>query len=244
MSGHSHWANIQHTKEKSSKQRGKIFTIIGKELVVAVKTGGADPNTNSKLRDIIAKARANNMPNENIQRSIKRASGDLNSENYENMTYEGYGIGGVAVIVNCLTDKKTRTAGDVRHIFDRYGGSMGTSGSVSFMFDLKGEIIIDRKLNFSEDQIMEWALEGQADDVITDEDVFEVVTNPTNFNTTKQFLESKGVSFVEAKIELVAKSCVDLTDENYITFLKMIDEFENNDDVVSVVHNCNLRETD
>lgn len=242
MSGHSHWANIQHSKEKAGKAKGKAFTIIGKELAVAVKNGGADPNSNSKLRDVIAKARANNMPNDNIQRSIKKASGELNSINYENIVYEGYGPGGVAVIVNCLTDNKNRTAGDVRHIFDRHNGSMGTSGSVTFLFDLKGDLIIEKSDKFTEDEIMEWALESNAEDVVDDGEVFEILTNPTNFNEVKEYLEQKGVTFVSAEVSLIPKSYVDLNDDDYEKFVKMIDEFDENDDIQDVTHNCNMKE--
>ena len=173
MSGHSKWANIKATKGKNDAKRANIFTKIGREIAVAVKQGGSDPNTNSKLRDVIAKAKANNMPNDNIQRGIKKAAGELGSVNYEENIYEGYGAGGVAVIVETLTDNKNRTAGDVRHAFDKCGGSMGTSGCVSYMFDRKGVIVVE-KADYSEDDMMMIALDAGAEDVVSDEDVFRL----------------------------------------------------------------------
>ena len=189
MSGHSKWANIKATKGKNDAKRANIFTKIGREIAVAVKQGGSDPNTNSKLRDVIAKAKANNMPNDNIQRGIKKAAGELGSVNYEENIYEGYGAGGVAVIVETLTDNKNRTAGDVRHAFDKCGGSMGTSGCVSYMFDRKGVIVVE-KADYSEDDMMMIALDAGAEDVVSDEDVFEIFTDSSDYSTVREALEA------------------------------------------------------
>lgn len=241
MSGHSKWNNIKQTKGKMDALRGKIFTKYGKIITVAVKQGGPDPDNNPKLRDAIAKAKANNMPNDNITRCIKRASGEGTGGNYEDITYEGYGIGGSAVIVNCLTDNKNRTAGDVRHIFDVHRGSVGSNGCVSFMFDRLGQIVIDKDCGHSEDEILEWSLEAGADDVNTD-DVYTVITSPENFNQVRDFLEEKGLSFLSADVDLVPQNYVDLSDEQYAIFQRMIDDFENNDDVQDVYHNVNEKE--
>ena len=238
MSGHSTWHNIQKTKEKMDSKRGKIFTKIGKEIVVAVKMGGgADPNSNAQLRAVIAKAKAANMPNDNINRSIKKASGEGNSANYESITYEGYGIGGSAVIVNCLTDNKNRTAGDVRHWFDKFGGSLGSNGCVSYLFNRQGVLVIERSDSFTEDEIMEWALEADATDVVTDEDVYQVLTEPAKFESVKSALEGHNVPFLSADIEMVPQSYVDLTDEQYEKFEKFVDTLEDLDDVEEVFHN-------
>ena len=182
MSGHSKFNNIKHTKEKMDAQRGKIFTKLGKEIAVAVKMGGSDPNSNPKLYNIISKARSNNMPNDNIQRSIKKAAGELGGGNYEEITYEGYGVGGSAVIVNVLTDNKNRAAGDIRHIFDKCGGSLGSTGCVSYLFERKGVFVIEKDDKLTEDQLFEWAIEGEADDVVDDGDVFEVYSQTDKFN--------------------------------------------------------------
>ena len=186
MSGHSKWANIKRTKGKADAARGQIFTKIGREIVVAVKQGGPDPASNSKLRDVIAKARQNNMPNDNIQRSIKKASGELSNVNYEEVVYEGYGVGGSAVIVRCLTDNKNRTAGDVRHAFDKLGGSLGSTGCVSYMFDNKGILILQKTPTMVEDEIIEMCLEAEAEDVVDDEDVYQIETSPANFTAVKE----------------------------------------------------------
>ena len=193
MSGHSKWANIKATKGKNDAKRANIFTKIGREIAVAVKQGGSDPNTNSKLRDVIAKAKANNMPNDNIQRGIKKAAGELGSVNYEENIYEGYGAGGVAVIVETLTDNKNRTAGDVRHAFDKCGGSMGTSGCVSYMFDRKGVIVVE-KADYSEDDMMMIALDAGAEDVVSDEDVFEIFTDSSDYSTVERRLRQIRIS--------------------------------------------------
>ena len=242
MSGHSKWHNIQATKNKADALRGKVFTKIGKELAVAVKLGGPDPNNNPSLRMVIAKAKANNMPNDNIQRSIKKASGELGGGNYESITYEGYGIGGSAIIVECLTDNKNRTAGDVRHIFDKAGGALGSTGCVSYLFDRLGVIVIDKACNVSEDELFEWALEAEANDVVTLDEVYEVYTSPSNFSAVRDALEQKGLTFLSANVEMLPQSYVDLDDEKYEKFTKMIDSLEDNDDVQNVYHNVNEKD--
>ena len=242
MSGHSKWNNIKQTKGKMDALRGKTFTKYGKIITVAVKLGGGDPNSNPKLRDAIAKAKANNMPNDNITRCIKRALGECSGGNYEDITYECYGIGGSAVIVNCLTDNKNRTAGAVRHIFDKHNGSVGSTNCVSFMFDRLGQIVIDKNCGHTEDEILEWGLEAGADDVITEDEVYTVVTSPTNFNSVRDYLEQKGLTFLSADVDLVPQSYVDLDDTQYEVFTKMLDEFEENDDVQDVYHNVNMRD--
>lgn len=238
MSGHSKWHNIQKTKEKMDSKRGKIFTKIGKELAVAVKMGGGpDPNSNAQLRAAIAKAKANNMPNDNITRSIKKASGETGSSNYEAIVYEGYGIGGSAVIVECLTDNKNRTAGDVRHFFDKFGGSLGSTGCVSFLFNRYGVMVIEKCDKYTEDEILEWALEAEALDVITEDEIYQVLTDPSNFENVKTALEQKGVTFVSSGVEMVPQNYVELSDEQYATFEKMVDNLEDLDDVQQVYHN-------
>ena len=243
MSGHSKWANIKNKKAKTDAAKGKIFTKIGRELAVAAK-GGTDPSTNSKLADIIAKAKAANMPNDNIMRSIKKAAGELGNVNYEVKTYEGYGIGGSAVIVKTLTDNVNRTVGDVRHIFDKYAGNMGTTGSVSYMFENKGVIIIERTLELDEDTMMEMALDAGADDVIVSDDIYEIRTAPSDFSEVRKYFESKNIAFEEADILMIPNDKVDLNEDQLVTFGKMLDAFEDNDDVQDVYHNVNLPEDD
>ena len=243
MSGHSKWHNIQAKKGKADAARGKIFTKIGREIAVAAKQG-ADPAINSKLADVIAKAKAANMPNDNIKRSIAKATGELGNVNYETLVYEGYGVGGSAVMVKTLTDNKNRTVGDVRHIFDKFGGSMGTTGSVTFMFENKGVIVVDRTVDLDEDKMMEYALEAGADDVIVSDDVYEVRTDPTAFTQVRKYLEDHGVTFEEADIMMIPNDRITLTDEQLVTFGKMLDAFEDNDDVQDVYHNVLLPETD
>jgi len=240
MSGHSKFNNIKHTKAKMDAQRGKIFTKIGKEIAVAVKMGGSDPNSNPKLANVISKARSNNMPNDNIQRSIKKAAGELGGGNYEEITYEGYGVGGSAVIVNVLTDNKNRAAGDVRHIFDKCGGSLGSTGCVNFMFTRLGELVIEKADTFTEDDLFEWAIENEANDVVDDGDVFEVYTEPDKFNQVKDALEAKGIKFLSADISLIPSSYIDLDENQQASFERMIDMLEENDDVQDVYHNVNL----
>lgn len=241
MSGHSKWHNIQAKKGKADAARGKIFTKLGREIAVAAKNG-TDPATNSKLADVIAKAKAANMPNDTIKRSIAKASGELSGVNYENLTYEGYGIGGSAVIVVTLTDNKNRTAGDVRHIFDKYGGNLGTNGSVSFMFENLGVIVIERTTELDEDTMMEYALEGGADDVIVLDDVYEVRTQPKDFTAVRKYLEEKGLTFIQADLEMVANDKITLTEDQLVTFGKMCDALDDNDDVQDYYHNVDLPE--
>lgn len=239
MSGHSKWANIKNKKAKTDAAKGKIFTKLGRELAVAAKAG-ADPATNSKLADVIAKAKAANMPNDNITRSIKKAAGELGNVNYEVKIYEGYGIGGSAVIIKTLTDNVNRTVGEVRHIFDKYAGNMGTSGSVSYMFENKGVIIVERTLDLDEDAMMEMALEAGADDVIVEDDIYEIRTQPGDFSAVRKYLEEKNIAFEEADILMIPNDKIDLNADQLVTFGKMLDAFEDNDDVQDVYHNVNL----
>ncbi len=241
MSGHSKWHNIQAKKGKADAARGKIFTKIGREIAVAAKLG-TDPNLNSKLADAIAKAKAANMPNDNIKRSIAKAAGELGNVNYENLVYEGYGIGGSAVIVKTLTDNKNRTVGDVRHIFDKFGGSLGTTGSVQFMFENMGVIVIERTPELDEDAMMEYTLDSGADDCITLDDVYEIRTAPSAFSSVRAYFEQKQIAFVEADIMMVPNDKITLTDEQLVTFNKMLDAFDDNDDVQDIYHNVELPE--
>ena len=238
MSGHSKWHNIQQKKGKSDAARANVFTKIGREIAVAVKQGGPDPNSNSKLRDAIAKAKSNNMPNDNIARSIKKASGELGSINYEEMTYEGYGVGGTAFIVEALTDNKNRTAGDVRHLFDKFGGSMGTTGCVSFMFSKKGVITVS-KADISEDDLMMAALDAGAEDILTEDDeVFEVLTAPSDLGTVREELEKNGVKILSAEVDMIPENEVTPDEQQQETLLKMIDKMEELDDVQNIYHNA------
>ena len=239
MSGHSKFANIKHKKEKNDAAKGKIFTIIGRELAVAVKEGGPDPNNNSRLRDVIAKAKANNMPNDTIDRGIKRAAGDANAVNYEQVTYEGYGPSGIAIIVEALTDNKNRTASNVRNAFTKGNGSLGTSGCVSYMFDQKGQIIIDREeCDMDADDLMMMALDAGAEDFSEEEDSFEILTNPDDFSAVREALEKEGVPMAEAEITMIPQNYVSLSDENDIKYLnRTLDLLDEDDDVQAVYHN-------
>lgn len=239
MSGHSKWANIKNKKAKTDAAKGRIFTKIGRELAVAAKAG-ADPSTNTKLADVIAKAKAANMPNENIQRSIKKAAGELGAVNYEVLTYEGYGPGGSAVIVETLTDNKNRTVGDIRHCFDKCGGSLGSTGCVSFTFDNLGVIAVERTVSLDEDRMMELAIEAGADDVVSDEDVFEVRTSVSAFSSVRKFLEEQGLDFVEAGIQMVPQNKVVLDAETLAKFNKLYDMLDELDDVQEIFHNVEL----
>ncbi len=239
MSGHSKWANIKIKKGKTDAARGSIFTKIGREIAVAVKAGGADPNSNSKLRDVIAKAKQNNMPNDTITRSIKKASGELNAVNYEAITYEGYGAGGVAVIVETLTDNRNRTAGDVRHLFDKYGGALGQNGCVSFMFNKKGVIISDKAMD--EDELMMVALDAGAEDIVADEDVFEIYTQPSDLYTVADKLREAGVNVMSAEVDMIPDNEVD-PKEHIQSVTKLIDMLDELDDVQNVYHNAILPE--
>ena len=242
MSGHSKWATIKRAKGKTDAARGKVFTKIGREIAVAVKLGGSDPASNSKLRDVISKAKAANMPNDNIQRSIKKASGELGSINYESIVYEGYGVSGVAVIVETLTDNKNRTASDVRHIFDKCGGSMGTNGCVSYLFETKGIIVIEKKAGMDDDEVMMDAIDCGADDFVVGEGVYEISTSQASFSQVREALESKGYEFLSAETDKIPANTVDLDDDNLVKFRRMLDLLDDNDDVQNVFHNANLPE--
>ena len=238
MSGHSKWHNIQAKKGKADAARGAIFTKIGREIAIAVRAGGPNPDNNNKLRDIIAKAKANNMPNDNIKRSIQKASGELSNVVYEEITYEGYAPGGVAVIVKTITDNRNRTASDVRHCFAKYGGNLGTTGSVGFMFDERGVLVVEREPGSDEDEMMMIALEAGAEDVKAEEDVFEIYTTPTDFSAVREALEEKGYTFVSAEVEMVPDVYTAITDEDaLIKMEKLLDALEDNDDVQNVWHN-------
>jgi len=237
MSGHSKWSTIKRKKEKTDNQRAKIFTKIGREIAVAVKEGGADISVNSKLKDVVAKAKANNVPNENIDRIIKKAAGEGSGETYEDIIYEGYGPSGIAVIVETLTENRNRTAADIRHYFDKYGGNMGQSGCVSFMFSRQGVLAIEQE-GADEDKLMEAALEAGATDLLTEEDVFIVRTEPSDFGAVRDDLEAKGYSFVSAEIEYIPSVYTKLTNEDDIKNMsKMLEMFDDNDDVQAVWHN-------
>ena len=242
MSGHSKWATIKRAKGKTDAARSKVFTKIGRELAVAVKLGGADPDSNASLRGVIAKAKAANMPNDNIQRSIKKASGELGSINYESIVYEGYGTNGVAVIVETLTDNKNRTGGDVRHIFDRCGGALGTNGCVSYMFDTKGVIEVEKKAGMDDDEMMMIALDAGADDFNVDDGYYEILTSAAQFAAVRDALVAAGVEYASAEIERIPSNTVWLENEDRDKLLKMLDAFEDNDDVQNVYHNAEYNE--
>ena len=239
MSGHSKFANIKHKKEKNDAAKGKIFTIIGREIAVAVKEGGPDPANNSRLRDVIAKAKANNMPNDTIERGIKKAAGDANSVNYEVVTYEGYGPSGVAIIVDALTDNKNRTASNVRNAFTKGSGSVGTQGCVSYMFDKKGQIIVDKEeYEADADELMMMALDAGAEDFAEEEDSFEILTDPDDFSDVRQALEDAGVPMAAAEVTMIPQTYVELTDETDIKNIqKTLDMLDDDDDVQNVYHN-------
>ena len=239
MSGHSKFANIKHKKEKNDAAKGKIFTIIGREIAVAVKEGGPDPANNFKLAAVIAKAKSNNMPNDTIERGIKKAAGDVGNVNYEFVTYEGYGPNGVAIIVDALTDNKNRTASNVRSAFTKGNGSIGTMGCVSFMFDKKGQIIIDKEeCDMDSDELMMIALDAGADDFAEEEDSFEILTDPDAFEEVRKALEDQGIPMMSAEVTMIPQNYVELTDETAIKNLqKTLDLLEDDDDVQAVYHN-------
>lgn len=246
MSGHNKWSTIKQKKGKNDAARAKIFTKIGRELIVAVRDGGsADPAANSKLRDCIAKAKANNVPNENIDRIIKKAAGEAGGANYEAVTYEGYGPSGIAVIVEALTDNRNRTAGDVRHYFDKFGGNMGTPGCVSFMFEQKGVLVLDKEDNeVEEDKLMEDALEAGAADFEADEDIYTVYTEPTDMGAVRDDLIAKGYTFASAEVEMVPSTYTKIDDPDVqVKMQKLLDMLEDNDDVQNVWHNWDMPET-
>ncbi len=239
MSGHSKFANIKHKKEKNDAVKGKIFTRLGREIAVAVKEGGPDPNNNSKLKDVVAKAKANNMPNDTINNSIKKAAGDANAVNYEMVTYEGYGPKGIAIIVDALTDNKNRTAANVRNAFSKGGGSVGTQGCVSFMFDRKGQILIDKEECEKEsDDLMMLALDAGAEDFSEEEDSYEILTDADSLGAVRDALEAEGVPMLQAEVTMLPQTWVELTDEQDIKMMnRTLDLLDDDDDVQQVYHN-------
>ncbi len=238
MSGHSKWHNIQAKKGKADAARGKVFTKLGRELLMAVKQGGPDPAGNSKLKDVISKCKANNMPNDTIANAIKKAAGAGNSENYEEITYEGYGPNGVAIIVNASTDNKNRTAADVRHVFDKFGGNLGTSGCVSYMFEKKGVIVIEKaSTDMTEDDLMMLALENGAENLESDEEFYEITCAPSDFSSLSEALEKNNLSFIEADVKMVPNNYVAL-DENGVRRMELIlEKLDELDDVIDIYHN-------
>lgn len=242
MSGHSKWNNIKRKKEKTDAAKAKIFTKMGREIAVVVKQGGPNPAENSKLKDVIAKAKAANVPNENIERIIKKAAGEGDANNYEELIYEGYGPGGVACIVEALTDNRNRTAGEMRHYFDKCGGNLGQAGSVSFMFDRKGQIVIEAE-DLDEDTVMMDALEAGAEDFSAEEDVFEIITAPNDLGTVRDALEEKGYSFVSAEVAYIPQTMTALPDEAMCEKMeKLIDMMDENEDVQAFWHNWEMPE--
>ena len=238
MSGHSKWNNIKNKKGKTDAERGKVFTKLGREILIAVKEGGPDPASNSKLRDVIAKCKSNNMPNDNIERSIKKAAGDGSNANYEDVVYEGYGPNGVAIIIEATTDNRNRTAGEVRHILDKFGGNLGATGSVSWMFDKKGIIVIEKSsTNLSEDDLMMEAIEAGAENFEADEEFYEITTAPQDFSTVREALEGKGLEFIDAGVKMIPQNYVSLEGDSAKKMGLMIDNLEDNDDVQDIWHN-------
>jgi YebC/PmpR family DNA-binding regulatory protein len=242
MSGHSKWSNIKRKKEKTDAAKAKVFTKIGREIAVVVKQGGANPNENSKLKDVIAKAKAANVPNDNIERIIKKAAGEGDNTNYEELLYEGYGPCGVAVVVETLTDNRNRTAGEMRHYFDKFGGNLGQSGSVTFMFDRKGMIVIDAE-GLDEDTVMEAALEAGADDFEFDGETFEISTEPNSLGAVRDALEEQGYKFLSAEVAYVPQTMSTIDDPDLVVKMeRLIDMLEENDDVQAVWHNWEMPE--
>ncbi len=237
MSGHNKWSKIKNVKAKNEAQTSKMYTKIGREIAVAVKSGGGDPNSNAKLKSIIAKAKSINMPNDNITRAIKKASGELGQVNYESVTYEGYGPLGSAVMITALTDNKNRTASDVRHAFDKFGGSLGANGCVSYLFDRKGVIIVSNESGLSEDDITMTALEAGADDVETNEDCFTIYTTPENFESVREYFEQNNIPMEQADIDLIPQNYVTLPEDKIPTFERLYDALNDNDDVQEIYHN-------
>jgi len=242
MSGHSKWHNIQAKKGKADAKRGKIFTKIGKELIMAAKNGGSNPDSNSRLRDVIAKAKANNMPQDTITRAVKKGAGEADGANYEEIVYEGYGPAGVAVIVNVLTDNKNRSAGNVRHAFTKHGGNMGSAGCVSFMFQKKGQLIIERTDETDEDELMMMALDAGAEDFAAEEEVFIINTAPEDFGTVREALEANNLEFLEADIKMIPDTYTAVDEETAAKIQKMLDVLEDDDDVQDVYHNAEFPE--
>lgn len=245
MSGHSKWSNIKHKKGKADAEKAKIFTKIGREIALAVKEGGPDIDNNSRLKDVVTKAKANNMPNDNITRSIKKASGELGDVNYEEITYEGYAPGGVAVILDAITDNRNRTAGDVRSYFSKCNGTLGSTGSVAYMFDRKGIILVDKSIIDDEESLFMLALDNGAEDLQSDEEYYEISTTFNDLSRVQNALEQNGIVVESAEVEMIPQSYVDVSDENQIKNInKLIDLLEDCDDVQKVWHNANLPEED
>lgn len=237
MSGHNKWSKVKNIKAKNDAQNAKIFTKIGREIAVAVKAGGADPNTNTALKNLISKARSYNMPNDNINRSIKKASGEVNSINYEKITYEGYGPSGSAIIVEALTDNKNRTASDVRHIFDKFGGNLGSTGCVSYLFDNLGQFVFEQNEKLTEDDMTMMVLDSGADDMIVYDGCFIVSCQPANFDAVKKYFDDNNIAYLEAGVEMVPQSYITIPDDKIASFNKLIEGLEDNDDVQEVYHN-------
>ena len=243
MSGHSKWANIKHKKEKSDSQRAKVFTKIGREMAVAIKEGGPDPAVNGKLRDLIAKAKANNVPNDNIERAIKKAAGEGDKNNSEDCVYEGYGPNGVAVIVEALTDNRNRTAADVRHFFDKFGGNLGNTGCVSYLFSKKGIVVLENDGSLEEDAVMEDVMEAGAEDMDFGEEAIEIECETGAVSQVREYLADKGYTVVSAEVEQVPSTYVTLTDEDDIRKMNLLlDNLEDDDDIQNVFHNWEMPE--
>ncbi len=243
MSGHSKWANIKHKKEKSDSQRAKVFTKIGREMAVAIKEGGPNPAVNGKLRDLIAKAKANNVPNDNIERAIKKAAGEGNKNDYEECVYEGYGPNGVAVIVEALTDNRNRTAADVRHFFDKFGGNLGNTGCVSYLFSKKGIVVLENDGSLEEDAVMEDVMEAGAEDMDFGEEAIEIECETGAVSQVREYLADKGYTVVSAEVEQVPSTYVTLTDEEDIRKMNLLlDNLEDDDDIQNVFHNWEMPE--
>ncbi|CAM2781488.1 YebC/PmpR family DNA-binding transcriptional regulator [Hathewaya histolytica] len=242
MSGHSKWHNIQAKKSKVDAKRGKIFTKIGKEIAIAAKNGGPNPDANPKLRDVIAKAKANNMPKDSIERAIKKAAGELAGVNYEEILYEGYGPDGIAVLVQALTDNKNRSAGNVRHAFSKHGGNLGSTGCVSFMFQTKGQIVIEKNDELDEEELMMMALECGAEDFQSEDEVYIITTSPEDFGSVRETLEEKGLEFLEAEVKSIPDTYTVIDENTAGKFQKMLDVLEDDEDVQDVYHNAEFPE--
>lgn len=238
MAGHSKWANIQHRKGRQDAKRGKIFTKLGKAISVAAKQGGSDPGTNSALRDAITRAKAQNMPNDTIERAIKRGAGELGDADYQQVIYEGYGPSGVAVIVEALTDNRNRTAGDIRHAFDKNGGNLGTTGCVSYLFEKKGQIIIEKAEGIDDEQVMMLAIDGGAEDVEIEDEGYQIITSPGDFGTVLETVQKNGLEPMAAEVAMIPNTNVTLDGDDNTKFMtRLIDMLEDNDDVQNVYHN-------
>lgn len=242
MAGHSKWANIKHRKSKQDAQKGKMFTKLAREIIVAAKQGGGDPNGNFRLRIAIEKAKSANMPNENINRAIQKGVGGGEGDNYEEVVYEGYGPAGVAITLNIMTDNRNRTAGDIRHLFSKYGGNMGETGCVSWMFNKKGYLTINKEnLDINEDDLLLVGLEAGAEDIKVEDDIIEIITNPDDFEEVKTNLEQQGIQFAEAEISMIPQNTVEINDlEQAKKLMKLMDAFEEHDDVQNVYANYDI----